>query len=427
MHKGLKIRSFIRLALPVRLAPPVRLALPVLLALLAWHCPLSAGALTLPAEDMVVLETELAAIFDEYHTLGASVALIENGQVTYTYCYGERSDGGEPVTPDSGFQVGSISKLVANIGLMQLVEAGKITLDGELGDTLGFSLRSPYYPDTPVTLRQLMTHTAALRDSKYYNDALAGHVRPLSSLFERDKINYVFQPKVKPGEESIYSNFGGGLIGILIERLTGQTLDSYMAENVFEPMGIAAAYQAWLLPENMPLCDIYYMPQRLLGKRLRDDNVHVTEPDLEQDYFFSAGKLIISAPDLAKLLIVLCDGGVYQNTRLLREDTAKEICTMQSFRGTVRCRVERGLFMNIITDRQVEGRTLYGHGGKAFGMLCAAYFDPADRTGVVMLTNGCQNQRVHEGVGELGWAVLTRMYQALEQSGHELEDPFAVQ
>ena len=65
-----------------------------------------------------------------------SVAVIENGKVTYTYCYGDRRAGGEPVTVDTGFQVGSIGKLVANIGLMQLVEQGKASLESELGDLL---------------------------------------------------------------------------------------------------------------------------------------------------------------------------------------------------------------------------------------------------------------------------------------------------
>lgn len=74
----------------------------------------------------------------------------------------------------------------------------------------------------------------------------------------------------------------------------------------------------------------------------------------------------------------------------------------------------------------MEGRTLYGHGGKANGMLCAAYFDPSDRTGVVMLTNGCQNKSMHNGVGMLGRNILTLCYELVIGPDHQVENPFEV-
>ncbi len=115
------------------------------------------------------------------------------------------------------------------------------------------------------------------------------------------------------------------------------------------------------------------------------------------DYTLSAGKLTLSAPDLAKLLIVLSEGGAYGQTSILQQSTVNDIRTVQNGIGSVTCKSGRGLEMNIITDTIVQGRTLYGHGGKANGMLCAAYFDPSDRTGVVMLTNGCNNRRSYQG------------------------------
>lgn len=74
----------------------------------------------------------------------------------------------------------------------------------------------------------------------------------------------------------------------------------------------------------------------------------------------------------------------------------------------------------------MDGRLLYGHGGKANGMLCAAYFDPTDRTGVVMLTNGCQNRSAYNGVGMLGRQILSLCYEQLIDPTHEAEDPFEV-
>ena len=169
------------------------------------------------------------------------------------------------------------------------------------------------------------------------------------------------------------------------------------------------------------------MPRRQLAKALREDSTAIASPDAETHYFLTAGKLVISAPDLAKLLIALCDGGVYQNARILKESAVREIITPQNYRGSVACESGNGLFLNIITNDQVEGRTMYGHGGKANGMLCAAYFDPADRTGVVMLTNGCNNRSVYNGVGMLGRQVMRLCYELLITPTHAVEDPFLVE
>ena len=389
-------------------------------ALLAAVCLFSSALAEATVED------ELNRYFAMYDTLGAVVAVIQNGEVTFTHTYGKTKLGGEDVTVDTLFQAGSISKMVANIALMQLITEQKIPLDTPLGDLLSCKIVHPQYPQVPVTLRQLMTHTASLRDGGFYQEALGQNGEPLSTVFSK-KDEYAFHSTLKPGTKRQYSNFGGGLIGALIEALSGQTVDQYMRENVFDPLDITAAYQASLIPEDRQLADIYHMPEKVLGKRLRDDTTRITEPDAQTHYFLTAGKLIISAPDLCKILIALCDGGIYENTRILSESAVKVMTTRQNNIGSVACESGHGLFMNIITDDQVEGRTMYGHGGKAYGMLCAAYFDPTDRTGVVMLTNGCRDDSMHNGVGMLGRVIMRICYNRVVNPTHETENPFAVE
>ena len=388
-------------------------------------CLLLALSVSASAQSLTVQE-RLNAAFRKYSTLGASVAVFENGKITFTHTYGVRAIGGEKVTEDTLFQVGSISKMIANIGLLQLMEAKKIPLDAEIGDVLGYPVRHPQYPSVPVTLRQLMTHTASLRDTRMYDSSVDGDGYTLKNLLTKQN-DYTFYSAYEPGTRREYSNFGGGMIGSLIEKLSQQTLDDYMQQNLFDPMGVSAAFQPARFEQGAPFADMFHMPDRYLAKRLSDDKKLVTGPDPDRHFYLTAGKLIISAPDLCRLLIALCDGGVYQNTRILKESMVAEILTPQNHRGSVACKSENGLFMNIITDHQVQGRTLYGHGGKANGMLCAAYFDPTDRTGVVMLTNGCQNKSMHNGVGMLGRVVLTLCYEHIIEPTHETIDPFAVE
>ncbi|HIS42226.1 MAG TPA: beta-lactamase family protein [Candidatus Limiplasma pullicola] len=361
---------------------------------------------------------QLARVFEEYSTLGASVAVFQNGRVTYTYTCGQIRPDGPEVTADTAFQAGSISKMVACIGLLQLMDDKGVSLDDELGDVLGYEVRNPYYPEVPVTLRQLMTHTASLRDASDYDDALEGEGLPLETLLV-ERARAVFS-RSEPGHERVYSNFGGGLIGPLIEALSGMALDDYMAQNVFEPLGVTAAYQASRLVGKVPLADMYLMPEGRLAKRPGDDASAL------EDYCFTAGKLVISAPDLCKILIALCDGGICGNARILKESQVAEMTARQDHIGSVFCDSGNGLFLNVITDAEVPGRTLLGHGGKAYGMLCAAYFDPTDRTGVVMLTNGCDNRSDRNGIGVLGREILTLCYQEIIDPLHQVEDPFEV-
>ncbi len=393
-------------------------------ALTCWAACLSLtiALATARAEEQTIDEA-LTHAFERYRTLGACVAVIANGEIVYTYTYGERDPDGEKVTEDTLFRVGSISKMITAIGVLRLVDDGALTLDGPLSDALGFAVYAPDYPRRAITLRQVMTHTAGLRDGGFYVRALRGDIRPLDALLPGGE--HVYIAERKPGTKAEYSNFGGGLLGSVIEAVSGLTVDEYMRQNVFEPLGITAAYQAALLPADAPVANEYAMPARRLTARLRDGTPARTKADPLRAYTLTAGKLTISAPDLAKLLIALCDGGVCGNARVLSESLALEMRTEQDGRGTVIGPCGRGLCMNLIEDTVAEGRLMVGHGGKANGMLCAAYFDPTDRTGVVMLTNGCVDT-AYNGVGKLSRAVIGGCYQLL-LGDHVAVNPFVVE
>ena len=345
----------------------------------------------------------------------------ENGRVTYTHTYGVLRPGGPEVTEDTAFQVGSISKMVGCIGLMQLMDEQGISLDAELGDVLGYPVRNPAYPAIPVTLRQLMTHTASLRDSGDYDDALRGDGLPLRDLFH-DRSAYTFFSKTQPGTRRVYSNFGGGLIGSLIEALSGMTLDDYMDENVFAPLGVTAAYQASRMPEDVPLADMYLMPQRpaLQAPAGRPRRRARSGPGAQLLFYRGQAHHLRAGP------VQDPDRPVRRRRVRQRADSPGGVGARDAhgaeLSGQRLLRERNGLFLNITQD-EVDGRLLYGHGGKANGMLCAAYFDPTDRTGVVMLTNGCQNRSAYNGVGMLGRQILSLCYEQLIDPTHEAEDP----
>lgn len=388
------------------------------------------GAVTAAQREALrasVLQSKLAAIFLRYRTMGAVVCVLENGIVTQTFPYGQLNPEGAPITADTLFRVGSISKMVTAMGVMRLVEEGKLTLDGDVSQWLGFALRNPQYPDTPITLRQIMSHTAGLRDSTFYTQALLGSPQPLPDFFAGALARVSFRKDAAPGAKAVYSNFGGGLLGSVLEQVTGKTVDAYMAETIFRPLGITAAYQSALLPASATVSDLYSMPGRRLLLAVRDGEPAVNDPDPMLDYTLTAGKLTLSAPDLAKLLAVLCQGGVAGEVRVLSEASVLAMRQVQNGVGSVTGNSGRGLCLNLLEEAVVPGHTLVGHGGKAYGMLCAAYVDPLQRNGVVMLTNGCNNIPMVQGIGKLSYEVLRLCYREWLDPRNAAKDAWLVE
>jgi len=100
--------------------------------------------------------------------------------------------------------------------------------------------------------------------------------------------------------------------------------------------------------------------------------------------------------------------------RILQPETVAMMRTTQNNIGSVTCESGVGLNLNIIQNKLVSGRTLYGHQGKAYGMICAAYCDPTDGSGVVLLTNGCDNSTVNS-VARIARDVITAAYKIIDR------------
>lgn len=356
-------------------------------------------------------EQAIAAVLEAYDTMGASIAIVSSGQVVDTFVYGRANRADDiPVTEDTFFKVASLTKMVSALGVLRLVENCQLTLDGDVSDFLPFTVRNPYFPDTPITLRQIMTHTATLLDDYHYKMAVDnGNITPLSTVFEG---NYTYMNflKKEPGTVSDYSNFGGGMLGVLIEEQTGMTVDEYMQHYIFNPIGVTAAYHTPNLPYGAPIARVYNIESTgMTVDMMASEETHYdAEPEL--DYVHTAGGLMCTAEGLARLLIVILGDGTYEGVRILRPETVEAMRQLQNNIGSVRCESDRGLNLNIITDEIVPGRTMYGHQGKAYGMIAAAYGDPQDQTGVVMITNGCDDSTFNS-VARIVRALMTEIYE----------------
>jgi CubicO group peptidase (beta-lactamase class C family) len=181
------------------------------------------------------------------HTPGMSVAMVKGSRTDFAKGYGYADvAAARRVTPDTIFQIASVSKTVTATALMMMWEGGAFKLDDPVAPFLDFKLADPNFPDVPVTFRQLFTHTSGISDAVYddldfstgdlpsLRDFLIGYLTPGGKWYDAEKS----WSGARPGTAWSYSNVGAALLGYLGERLSGTPLDVFTREHIFAPLGM---------------------------------------------------------------------------------------------------------------------------------------------------------------------------------------------
>src|SRR5437762_12204267 len=162
---------------------------------------------------------------------GAVVSVVKDGQVLFQKGYGYADfEAKQPVLPDQTlFRPGSISKLFTATAVMQLVEQGKLDLDRDVSGYLDFAIPKTY-PE-PVTLRQLLTHTAGFEDTlKNLFVAHESDMKPLRTYLMNEMPARIFLP----GKIPSYSNYGFTLAGYIVDRVSGEKVQRYIDNHIWK-------------------------------------------------------------------------------------------------------------------------------------------------------------------------------------------------
>lgn len=337
-----------------------------------------------------------------------------------------------PVTPETKFRVASISKTVTALAVMQLVERGLLDLDADVSDVLGWRLRNPHWPDAPITPRMLLTHTSSLRDGEIYTFPPAMALR---DVFQPDSPYYKHGAHFAgrsihvdhaPGRFFSYCNLGFGVLGTLIECLTGERFDRYVDHHVLAPLGVDASFNVCSLSaDGLRNLAVLYRRQRdgewdasapwcaqvddVRGVRPPEPNgLDAYQPGANGTILSPQGGLRISARDLVEVMKVFTHGGQGRFQRILQPETVAQMLTEQwrfdpargngdPYAGLMRA---FGLGIHHLTnapsdgygasDRLLAGSSprLWGHMGDAYGLLSAMWFDPAQDAGFVYVIGG---------------------------------------
>jgi CubicO group peptidase (beta-lactamase class C family) len=377
------------------------------------------------------------AFMAEAHIPGLSLATVSRTGVTWSMGLGYADAAGTvPVTANTSFWLASVTKPITGLALLKAQERGELTLDTSIAELLqtasAFTLG--YDEAAAITLRHLVTHRSAIRDTEAYacsyfigtesshtslanevlgssdcNDSLAADLGGfLREYLSADGAYYSsdnFAPE-SPGSTFAYSNVGAALAGYALQLATGRSLADYAEEQFFGPLGLAntSFYASDLNPATIAeptswdeeAGELVALPRYELS----------TWPD---------GGLRSSASDLGKLIAALSGGGQLGDVRILEPATVEQATTaIASVDGDN----EIGVFWLLGSTSAVEPggapRLLAEHDGGDPGASSYVVFDPAGGPGIVVLGNGLYDPE-DEGIAAALSALTRTLFRYAQQ------------
>ena len=246
---------------------------------------------------------------------GAVVSVVKDGQVLFQKGYGYADfEAKQPVLPDQTlFRPGSISKLFTATAVMQLVEQGKLDLDRDVSGYLDFAIPKTY-PE-PVTLRQLLTHTAGFEDT--LKNLFVAHESDLK-LLRAYLVNQMPARIFPPGKVPSYSNYGFTLAGYIVERVSGEKFERYIDNHILKPLRMTnSTFDQPLPPELAAQMSKGYLNA---AKKPRDFEFVQAAP---------AGSLSTTAADMTRFMLAFLQDGSVDGVAILKPETVRQMETRQ--------------------------------------------------------------------------------------------------
>lgn len=330
------------------------------------------------------IDSKINDIMTKYQAIGLSVAVVKNNKLQMSQSYGfKNKEENQLLLQNDIFRIASISKSFSATAIMQLIEQKKCNLDDDFSDLIGFNIRNPNFPNKKITLKMVLSHTSSINDKNGYFDLEV--INPTQSEhYDNSYSNY------EPGTKYAYCNLNFNMIGAVIERLSGQRFDIYIKEHILNPLQLYAGYCIDSLDKEK-LVTLYeydnnkeqfnpqpnaYNPRSL---EIKNYTLGYSTPILSP-----TGGMKISAIDLAKYMIMHINfGKTIHGQHIIKESSSK---LMQ-----IPVTPDEGYGLALMaTNKLIPNKTLIGHTGNAYGLYSAMFFDPKEKFGIVVITNGCR-------------------------------------
>ncbi len=235
---------------------------------------------------------------------GGVIVVVKDGQILFAkgYGYADIAKREPEIADQTLFRPGSVSKTFTWTAVMQLVQAGKINLDADVNDYLDFKIPPKF--GKPITMRDLMTMTPGFEDTVHDEFvSTPQQLFPLGEYVKRDLPTRIFPP----GEIVAYSNYGATLAGYIVQRLSGEPFDQYIADHIFKPLGMDHSTFEQPLPAAL-------VPYMSVGYHSASDKKTIPFESVE---VAPAGSMTTSGTDMARFMIAQLDNGQYNGASIL--------------------------------------------------------------------------------------------------------------
>jgi CubicO group peptidase (beta-lactamase class C family) len=316
-------------------------------------------------------------------TASVSIVLVQGDRIVWSAAYGNANvTTGTPATPATIYSTGSTGKSLTATAVMQLVEQGKIDLDAPVNRYLRTArVQDRLQVDEPVTVRQMLTHASGLTCDVRTVPIFSRTLPP--TLAELTARTYSVR---KPGEKWEYCNAAYGILGYLIEQVSGQEYEHYIVENILKRVG--AETIAPVRPTAL-MADLMARPY----VRGKDGKPEPTR----QEFFdvYPAGDLYMTATDMARYLGAQLNGGMFGGRRIL---SAASVAEMQRNQSPT---PDRPYGFGFSVTTAPDGHKIITHTGSVPGFNAFLGGDVTARLGVYLMTNSGGHQPIGRAVLEL--------------------------
>lgn len=329
-----------------------------------------------------------AAIEEEMDALGIPsvvACIVDKSGILWTGTYGHANrEYNIPATEETIYPLESITKVFISLTVFQLWEQGLIELDADVNDYLPYSVRNPYYPDTPITVAMLLNHCSGLAWPKdeepipdfnhFYIDeepTPVGEWVPEYILPAGSQYRDIVWKDFPPGSTFLYSNIGASLVAVIVEEISGMDFREYCREQIFEPLGMTSTtfylseldYEKIATPYSRENSPMWYFSMR----------------------HYPAGFLNSNLVDFARFVQAILQRGELDGVRILERETFNTMLEVQNLQTGA-----ANLWDTYTGDA-------FGHIGGGIGFATVVEWQPEHGYAFFILTNRENSDVYHKG------------------------------
>ena len=310
-----------------------------------------------------LLDSLVQPYIDSSKIAGLAIGVAQNDTIIFLKSYGYADLVFDiPLPASASFEIGSVTKQFTSVAIMQLVDKGLLSLDDNLKDYVSFDTKG-----RTVTIEQLMNHTSGIKGftemPSFENLSVYDYPRDtLLRIVEKKDFDF------EPGDAMIYNNTAYFMLGLIIEKVTGQSYEEYVSENIFSPADMSNSYYGD--ERKIVKNKAYGYDTDEEGKLLKAEYLDHTWP-------YSAGSLCSTIEDLLKWNHTL-----HTTETILNRELYAELISPSELMDGTRLRYAKGLLVD-----KYNGTDVISHGGGINGFLSDSRYFPEHGLAIVTLIN----------------------------------------